>query len=156
MLQNKRVSLQAEWRLGYTHDHGQEAEFRAGRYLGRMQWWFPYIGFDWRSRTHHEGPAENLFDQINTKNNRSAARIGLQYTLPLLIVLDLGFDTDGMFRAQLMREDIALTPRLRMDLMWNTDTEHMERLRYQITKNFSATTHYDSDMGWGVGVGFTY
>ena len=156
MLQNKRISLQAEWRLGYTHDHGQEAEFRAGRYFGRMQWWFPYIGFDWRSRTHHEGPEENLFDQINTKNNRSAARIGLQYTLPLLIVLDLGFDTDGMFRAQLMREDIALTPRLRMDLMWNTDTEHMERLRYQITKNFSATTHYDSDMGWGVGVGFTY
>ncbi len=156
MLQNKRVSLQAEWRLGYTHDHGQEAEFRAGRYLGRMQWWFPYIGFDWRSRTHHELPEENLFDQINTKDSRSAGRIGLQYTLPMLIVLDLAFDTDGMFRAQLMREDIALTPRLRMDLMWNTDTEHMERLRYQITKNFSATTHYDSDMGWGVGVGFTY
>lgn len=156
MLQNKRVSLQAEWRLGYTHDHGQEAEFRAGRYLGRMQWWFPYAGFDWRSRTHHELPEENLFGQRNTKDRRSAARIGLQYTMPMLIVLDIGVDTDGMFRAQLMREDIALTPRLRMDLMWNTDTEHMERLRYQITKNFSATTHYDSDMGWGVGVGLTY
>jgi FtsP/CotA-like multicopper oxidase with cupredoxin domain len=156
MLNNKRLSLQAEWRLGYTHDHGQEVEGRFGRYFGRMQWLFPYVGYDWRSRTHHESPEENLFGQRNTKDARRAGRLGFQYVLPMLIVFDAGIDTDGMARITLMREDIALTPRARMDLMWNTDTEHMIRLRYILSRYFSATSHYDSDMGWGVGVGFTY
>jgi hypothetical protein len=156
MLNNKRLSLQAEWRLGYTHDHGQEVEGRFGRYFGRMQWLFPYVGYDWRSRTHHESPEENLFGQRNTKDARRAGRLGFQYVMPMLIVFDAGIDTDGMARITLMREDIALTPRARMDLMWNTDTEHMIRLRYILSRYFSATSHYDSDMGWGVGVGFTY
>lgn len=36
------------------------------------------------------------------------SHIGIQYTLPFLIVLDTRIDTDGCLRAQLMREDIAL------------------------------------------------
>lgn len=27
--------------------HGYESETMVGRYLGRMQWWFPYVGFDY-------------------------------------------------------------------------------------------------------------
>lgn len=154
---NKRWSLQAEWRLGYTAEHGQEVETHFGRYLGKMQWWFPYAGIDWRSREMHMGdPEDNLFGQVNTKDGRSVLCAGVQYTLPLLFVLDGRVDTDGRLRAQLMREDIPLTPRLRLDLMGNSDLEHMERLRYVLDKSWALSTHYDSDMGWGVGLTIIY
>ena len=158
MLQNKRWNLQTEWRLGYTEEHGQEVETHFGRYLGKMQWWFVNIGLDWRTRDGHGGSdlEDNLFGQRNTKNSRSVAHIGLQYTLPMLLVLDVRIDTDGQLRSQLMREDIPLTPRLRLDLMGNSDLEYMGRFRYLITKELSATTHYDSDMGLGVGVALSY
>jgi hypothetical protein len=38
---NKRWNLQAEWRMGYTQEHGQEVEAHFGRYFGKMQWLFP-------------------------------------------------------------------------------------------------------------------
>ena len=157
MLQNKRWNLQAEWRLGYTEMHGQEVETHFGRYLGKMQWLFPYIGIDWRTRTEENGmPEDNLFQQRNTKNSRSVAHIGFQYTLPMLVVADVRVDTDERFRLQLMREDIPLSPRLRLDMMGNSDLEYMGRLRY-ILKNWVAlSTHYDSDMGLGVGVTVSY
>jgi hypothetical protein len=52
--------------------------------------------------------------------------------------------------------DIPVSKRVRMDLMWNTDKEYMAGLRYIIKRNFSARTHYDSDMGFGVGVNLNY
>ena len=157
MLMNKRWELQTEWRLGYTKEHGQEVEARFGRYVDRMQWLFPYIGAEWRSHPMdmdiHE---DNLFGEPNTWDDRKALNIGLRYTLPFLLVLDGHIDTDGQLRASLMREDIALTPRLRMDLMGNTDLEYMAGLRYVLNKTFSLRTHYDSDMGLGVGLTLTY
>ena len=68
----------------------------------------------------------------------------------------LRIDTDGQLRSQLMREDIPLTPRLRLDLMGNTDLEYMAGLRYVFDKTWAVRTHYDSDMGFGVGVAVTY
>jgi len=157
MLMNKRWSLQAEWRLGYTEMHGQEMEAHFGRFFGKMQWWFPNVGIDWRTREEHdEDREENLFGQRNTKNSRSVAHIGFQYTLPMLLVLDARIDTDGRLRAQLMRHDIPLTPRLRLDLMGNSDYEYMAGLRYVLDKTWALRTHYDSDMGWGVGLTLTY
>ena len=158
MLQNKRWNLQAEWRLGYTREHGQEVETHFGRYFGKMQWWFVNVGLDWRTREGHgDGqPDENLFQQDNTKNSRSVAHIGFQYTLPMLFVLDARIDTDGRLRAQLMREDIPLTPRMRMDLMYNTDLEYMAGLRYVLDKTWALRAHYDSDMGAGLGVTLSY
>ena len=158
MLMNKRWNLQAEWRLGYTAEHGQEVETHFGRFLGKMQWWFPYVGIDWRSREemHMGGPEDNLFGEPNTKDDRSLLCAGIQYTLPMLFVIDGRIDSDGQLRAQLMREDIPLTPRLRLDLMGNSDLEHMERLRYVLDKSWALSTHYDSDMGWGLGVTVTY
>lgn len=157
MLMNKRWALETEWRLGYTEEHGQEVEARFGRYLDRMQWLFPYIGAEWRSHPMdmdiHE---DNLFGEPNTWDDRKALNIGLRYTLPFLLVLDAHLDTDGELRAGLMREDIALTPRLRMNLMGNTDLEYMAGLRYVLNKTFSLRTHYDSDMGLGVGLTLTY
>src|SRR3546814_12817653 len=49
-LQNARWNLSAEWRLGYNDKHGYEVETHLGRYVDRMQWFMPFIGFDWRYR----------------------------------------------------------------------------------------------------------
>jgi len=157
MLQNKRWNLQAEWRLGYMEEHGQEVEAHFGRYLGKMQWLFPYVGYDWRTRKEEHGMADdNLFRQTNTKDDRSALCFGVQYTLPMLLVADMRFDTDARFRLQLMREDIPLTPRLRLDMMGNSDLEYMGRLRYIVKNWVAVSTHYDSDMGWGAGLTLSY
>jgi hypothetical protein len=43
-----------------------------------------------------------------------------------------------------------------MNLMWNTDKEYMAGLRYIVKRNFGITTHYDSDMGMGLGATFNY
>lgn len=157
MLQDKRWNLQAEWRLGYTEAHGQEVETHFGRYFGKMQWLFVNVGLDWRTRSDEHGmPEDNLFQQTNTKDGRSVAHIGFQYTLPMLLVADLRFDTDERFRLQLMREDIPLSPRLRLDMMGNSDLEYMGALRYILSKTWGVRAHYDSDMGWGVGVVVSY
>ncbi|HRH68221.1 MAG TPA: multicopper oxidase domain-containing protein [Flavobacteriales bacterium] len=158
MLMNKRWALEAEWRLGYNAMHGQEVEAHFGRYLGKMQWLFPNIGLDWRAREGHEvePPADNLFSQRNTKNGRHVGHIGLQYVLPMLFLLDTRIDTEGRLRAQLMREDIPVSPRIRLDLMGNSDLEYMAALRYVLDKSWALRTHYDSDMGFGVGLSVTY
>lgn len=158
MYMNKRWNLQSEWRLGYMEEHGQEVETHFGRYFGKMQWLFVNAGLDWRTREEHDGgmPEDNLFGQPNTKNSRSVGHIGFQYTLPMLLVLDVRIDTDGQLRSQLMREDIPLTPRLRLDLMYNTDLEYMGRFRYVLDKTWALSTHYDSDMGLGVGITVAY
>ena len=99
---------------------------------------------------------KNLFGQESNQNNRKAFVAGVQYTLPMLMIAEARFDSKGKFRFQLMREDIPLTPRLRLNLMGNTDKEYMAGLRYILTKYFSLSTHYDSDMGIGVGITLTY
>jgi hypothetical protein len=157
MLQNTRWNFQTEWRLGYKDLHGYETEAHFGRYIGKMQWLFPYAGFDWRYRTMEMGESEkNLFGQINTKDRRGVVCFGLQYTLPMLIIADARIDTDGKLRFQLMREDISLTKRLRLALMYNSDFEYMAGLKYVLNKSFSLSAHYDSDMGFGGGFTFTY
>jgi hypothetical protein len=55
-----------------------------------------------------------------------------------------------------MREDIPVAPRLRLNLMGNSDKEYMAGLRYIVTKYFGISTHYDSDMGFGAGITITY
>jgi hypothetical protein len=40
--------------------------------------------------------------------------------------------------------------------MANTDKEYMAGFRYIVTKYFSFSTHYDSDMGFGAGVTLNY
>jgi hypothetical protein len=152
---NTRWAFQGEWRLGYNALHGYEVETHFGRYIGKMQWLFPYIGFDWRYRKQHTDE-KTLFGQTDTKDDRKVIHIGVEYTLPWLIVADASVDNTGKFRIQLSRDDIPLTPRLRGSFMVNTDREYMYGLRYILTKNFALSGHYDSDMGWGVGVRVTY
>ncbi|MBK6339237.1 MAG: multicopper oxidase domain-containing protein [Bacteroidetes bacterium] len=157
MLQNKRWSLGTEWRLGYHKMHGFETETHIGRYIDKMQFLQIFAGFDYRYRKLEMNEIEkNLFTQKNSKDNRILASIGLEYTLPLLVKLQAEVYHNGYVRLQLMREDIPLTKRLRMDFMVNTDVEYMVGLKYIITKNLAAKIHYDSDMGVGVGLTIGY
>jgi CopA family copper-resistance protein len=162
MLANTRWKLSTLWHLGYHDMHGYESETMVGRYLGRMQWWFPYVGFDYHYKI--EGGPKNIFGreeknwfgQTSNKNNRKTVIAGIAYTLPMLFVADARVDGDGKFRFQLGREDVPVTKRFRLSLMVNTDKEYMAGLRYIATKYISVSSHYDSDMGLGAGITFTY
>lgn len=157
MYSNTRWSIGTEWRLGYNNEHGYETETHIGRYIGKIQWFMPFIGFDWRYRKMGMDEQEqNMFGQKNTKDNRSVFSAGIEYTLPMLIKAQVEVYTDGNVRVQFERKDIPLARRLRMNLMWNTDKEYMAGLKYIVGRNFGVTTHYDSDMGIGFGVNVNY
>ena len=164
MLANTRWKLETMWHLGYHDEHGYESETMFGRYLGRMQWWYPYAGFDYHYKKINENEMKNIFGsdyynsfgQISNKNDRKAFFAGVEYILPMLLKADVRIDTDGKFRFQFMREDIPVTSRLRFNLMVNTDKEYMAGFRYIITKYVGLSTHYDSDMGLGAGITITY
>ncbi|MBL7869761.1 MAG: multicopper oxidase domain-containing protein [Flavobacterium lindanitolerans] len=157
MYQSTRWSIGTEWRLGYNDMHGYETETHIGRYIGKMQWLMPFIGFDWRYRRMGEDEQErNLFGQTNTKDKRAVVSLGVNYTLPMLIVAQAEVFTDGKVRLQFERKDIPVSKRLRMNLMWNTDKEYMAGLRYIITRWGSLSSHYDSDMGFGAGFILNY
>ncbi len=151
---NTRWQLSAEWRLGYNHRAGYETESHFGRFVDRNQFLFVYAGWDWRYRDDVHG--RNIFGQDNTKNKRSVAHFGIQYKMPWLVIADASLDHTGYFRIQFRRDDIPLTRRLRLWAMWNTDHEFATGARYILTKYVSASTHYDSDMGAGIGLTVTY
>jgi CopA family copper-resistance protein len=173
MLANTRWKASTLWHLGYHSDHGYESETMVGRYLGRMQWWYPYVGFDYHYKTEGafqknffdlHGSVRNIFGseeknwfgQKSNKNNRHTVMAGVAYTLPMLFIADFRVDGDSKFRFQFSREDIPITSRLRFSMMINTDKEYMAGFRYIATKYISVGTHYDSDMGIGAGVILTY
>ncbi|PRZ25073.1 multicopper oxidase family protein [Flavobacterium granuli] len=157
MLQNARWSFETEWRLGYHAEHGYETETHIGRYIDKNQWLMPFIGFDWRYRKMGRNEVEkNLFGQSNTKDKRAVLSLGVNYTLPLLVVAQAEVYHDGNVRFQLMREDIPVSKRLRMAFMVNTDKEYMAGLKYIVGKNIGIGTHYDSDMRVGFGVNLNY
>jgi CopA family copper-resistance protein len=162
MLSNTRWQASTLWNLGYHDMHGYESETMIGRYLGRMQWVMPYIGFDYHykiaggPKNIFGGEEKNWFGQTSNKSNRHTVIAGIAYTLPMLVIADARVDGNGKFRFQLSRQDVPITSRLRFNLMINTDKEYMAGFRYIATKYVSLSTHYDSDMGLGAGVTFTY
>ena len=157
MLQNTRWSFGTEWRLGYSDRDGYETESHVGRYIGKNQWFMPFVGFDWRYRTLGSNEIEkNIFGQENTKDNRNLFSIGANYTLPMLIIAQAEIFTDGNVRFQLSREDIPITSRLRWAFMVNTDKEYFTGLKYIVTRNIGISAHYDSDMGFGFGATLNY
>tara|TARA_R110002020_G_scaffold117986_2_gene269737 strand:+ start:12257 stop:14509 length:2253 start_codon:yes stop_codon:yes gene_type:complete len=157
MLQNTRWSFGTEWRLGYSDMHGYESETHIGRYLGKMQWLMPFVGFDWRYRTLEHGETEkNIFGQESTKDSRTQFSLGVAYTLPMLVILQTEVYHDGNVRVQLRREDIPVSKRLRAGFMVNSDREYMGGLNYIVGKNMGLRVHYDSDMGFGAGLSLNY
>ncbi|WP_202966878.1 MULTISPECIES: multicopper oxidase domain-containing protein [Chryseobacterium] len=157
MLMNTRWNIGTEWRLGYNDMHGYETETHIGRFIGKMQWLMPFVGFDWRYRKMGIDQREkNIFGQKNEKDNRQAVSLGVVYTLPMLVDFQAEVYHDGIVRLQLRREDIPISKRLRAGFMVNTDLEYMGDLRYIISKNVGIRAHYDSDMGFGVGLSVNY
>lgn len=152
---NTRWKLQTEWRLGINNASGYESESHIGRYLGKNQFTFIYGGWDWRYRKNYN-VEKNVFYQTNTKDSRGVFCIGIQYIMPLLIVADLRFDHTGNLRLQFTRDDIPITSRIRLWGMFNSDLEYSAGIKYILTKYISASSHYDSDMGVGVGLKITY
>ena len=156
-ISNARWELGTEWRLGYNPHHGYEVETQLGRYVDRMQWLKPFIGFNYHYRKIDRNNIEkNLFGQASTKDERKTFSAGIMYKLPMLVDLQAEIFTDGIVRFQLKREDIPLTARLRGAFMVNTDKEYMAGLKYIVTKNIGISTHYDSDMSWGAGITLNY
>ena len=156
MLSNTRYRLSTEWRLGFKAHHGMESETYFGRYLGKTQWLFPFIGFDYHYNPVRNESEKNMFGQLSNQKNRKAITAGIQYTLPMLIVAEARVDSKGKLRFQLKREDVPVTNRLRFSFSANTDKEYMTGFRYIVTKYFSLSTHYDSDMGYGGGITLSY
>ena len=157
MVQNARWSFATEWRLGYRDEDGYETETHIGRYIGENQWLMPFVGFDWRYRKSIANEVEkNVFGQSNTKDKRAVVSLGVNYTLPLLVIAQAEVFSDKKVRFQLMREDIPVSKRFRAAFMVNTDKEYMAGLKYIIGKNLGITTHYDSDMGVGFGLNVNY
>lgn len=157
MVQNARWSLGTEWRLGYNDMHGYEVETHFGRYIGKMQWFMPFVGFDYRYRIMGMDEHEtNIFGQKNKKDTRRAISVGFMYTLPMLVNFQAEVYHDGIVRLSLMREDIPISKRIRAAFMVNTDLEYMVDLKYIVNKNMGIRTHYDSDMGFGVGLSLNY
>lgn len=162
MFAGTRWKASTMWHLGYHDMHGYESETMVGRYLGKMQWLYPYVGFDYHFKVDG-GPknifgseTKNWFRQTSNKDNRKTVVAGIAYTLPMLFVADARVDGDGKFRFQFGRDDIPVTKRLRASMMINTDKEYMLGLRYIATKYISISAHEDSDMGLGAGLTFTY
>lgn len=117
MIQSTRWSFNTEWRLGNYNMHGYETETLTGRYIGKIQWLMPFVGFDWRYRKlGHNGVEENHFGQKNTKDKRAVLSVGVNYTLPMLVIAKTEIFSDGNVRLQLERTDIPLTQRLRITL----------------------------------------
>jgi len=163
MLANTRWKASTVWHLGLSDKHGYESETMIGRYLGRMQWWYPYAGFDYHFKAYNPkeknifgGDTKNMFGQVSNKEHRKTVVAGIAYILPMLIVADARIDGDGKYRFQLSRQDIPVTPRIRFNWLVNTDKEYAVGLRYTLTRYFSVSTHYDSDMGLGAGITINY
>jgi CopA family copper-resistance protein len=161
MVSTNRAALKQMWHLGYHAMHGYESETILGKYLGVNQWWFPYVGFDYHYKKEEGDKTKlsdyrNLFGQVSNKNDRKTFVVGVEYTLPWLLLADARVDGDGKFRFQLSREDIPVTKRLRFSFMGNTDKEYAVGFRYIISKWFALSSHYDSDMGLGAGITLTY
>ena len=154
-LANTRILLQTEWRIGLTNTTGYESESHIGRYIGRNQFFFPYVGWDIRYRNETE-TERSIFGQTNTKNNRDVFCAGFQYVLPFFLRSDFRIDHTGRLRLQLSREDIPLTSRLRLRGTINSDREYTIGARYILTKYISISSHYDSDMKWGGGLAINY
>jgi FtsP/CotA-like multicopper oxidase with cupredoxin domain len=155
MYHNTRWNIGSEWRLGYDNIMGYEIETHIGRYVDRMQFFMPFIGFDWRKR-QHEGQLNyqerNIFNQSDTKDRRTNLSIGFDYKLPMLITLQAELFTNGYLRFQLERDDIPISKRIRGGFMWNTDKEYMVDVSYILNRFLRTRVHYDSDMGIGFGL----
>ncbi len=131
----------------FNPKHGFESESRFGRYVDKRQFLNIYAGFEFnREKEHGTGHWEN----------EAFGTFGFEYTLPMFVKADGRVNTKGKFRLQLSREDVALSKRLRLDAMWNTDKEYQVGMRYILTKRWQIGGNYYNHFGFGGGVTYNY
>ncbi len=130
----------------YNPNFGVESENRFGRLMDKKQFMFAYVGFDFMKEKHHGKSAKAEF----------FGTAGIEYTLPMFINADFRVNTKGKFRLQLSREDLALSKRLRMNAMWNTDKEYEVGFSYILTKRWQLSGSYFNHYGFGAGITFNY
>ena len=156
-LEKTRWAFNTEWRLGYNDKNGYEVDARFGRYIGRMQWFMPFIGYSYSYRNDGRNNTDkNIFGQKNLKDSRNQFSLGFMYTLPLLINFEAEIYTNANVRLKLTRRDIPISRHLRAGFMVDSDLEYFGELSYYINKNISPKIHYDSDMGFGIGINILY
>lgn len=155
-ISNTRWAVQTQWHLCLNDRKGYESVSHVGRFIGRNQFFMPYIGFDYRYRLGRNTETDIFGRTNNGIDRRRVATLGFHYTLPMFLLLDARIDHTGRTRVELSRDDIALTNRLRLNLMVNSDREYAIGGRYILTKYWSLSTHYDSDLGFGAGITVIY
>ncbi len=74
MLAQTRWKATTLWHLGLHDGHGYESETMVGRYLGRMQWWYPYVGFDYHFK---KKVVQKIFLAMKTKIGSGKQAIGV-------------------------------------------------------------------------------
>lgn len=125
--------------------YGFEIENKFGRYFGAQQFLTGYVGFQAERKKEHGRWENEVFGTL-----------GFEYTLPMFVKADARVNTNGRFRLQLSREDIALSRRFRADAMWNTDKEYQFGLRYIFAKRWQITTNYHNEYKFGGGITYSY
>jgi hypothetical protein len=97
------------------------------------------------------------FSLENSEDNRFFA--GVSYRLPYLIRTELSLNNSGEARIALSKS-LQITERLELMGRMQYDSadkwEHAVSAEYTLTKNFGLTGGYDSNHGWGVGLGFHF
>jgi hypothetical protein len=128
--------LTADFRYNYQEDY--EGELTYQRYVS------VFLGVYMGGRFKREQ---------NESTNRGM--IGCDYTLPLLMKMDLRIDTKGKVRFGLSN-DHQLTDHLSFDWHWNTDNEYTFGIYYAMTKQLYIAGNYDSRERWGIGLNFQF
>ena len=134
-----------------TYKGAFEIENHFLRYIGKQQYFAPFIGYDFRRNKTLGG-----FTNPNSKDNRSVFDAGFYYLLPMLVRSEWRIDHTGKLRLQLEREDLPLSNNFFADLRVNTDKEYAVGFRYMFSRYFSLSTNYDSDYKWGAGLTLIY
>lgn len=145
-LSNTRYELSGQWRSGWDANDYMNAKIKLGRYFGKMQHFFPYLGWNYE------------YEPDKQDENSNSFTFGMSYLLPMLIVADLGIDTSNKnFILSIKREDIPLTSRLRLGIEIELDSDISARadLRYIFTEYVSFSVNYDSSLNGKAGAGIT-
>ena len=129
----------------FNPKYGFESETKFGRYVDKQQFLNVYAGFE-LNREKQNGRWEN----------EGFGTFGFEYTLPMFVKADARVNTNGRFRLQLAREDIAISRRIRLDAMWNTDKEYQVGMRYILAKRWQLSGNYYNEYGFGGGVTYSY
>ncbi|RQP14907.1 MAG: copper oxidase [Chryseobacterium sp.] len=150
-----RWTAEGEFHTGWEKNH-YNGEVIAGRYLGKFQWALPYVGVRAEGVEHKDANKKTWFGQKRYSDDTFTFAAGIQYVLPWLMVADASVDNHGKFRLKLGREDVPVSPRIRWDFSVSSDKVFDTRLRYIVQKWLQVSANYQTDMGLGAGLVFTY